>query len=117
DYLSTMADGFEMPTEWRDAVVDDGRRRFRGDEQWFLARVGAEPAAVATLGGGATVPGHRRTGCHLAPVRHRPDVAHLLGCTHVIGGASYGSGSFRNQLRGGLRLAYIESGWRRVGTP
>ena len=73
DYLSTMADGFEMPTEWRDAVVDDGRRRFRGDEQWFLARVDAEPAAVATLrvrdgvaslGGGATVPGHRRkVGC------------------------------------------------------
>jgi len=126
DYLSTMADGFEMPTEWRDAVADDGRRRFRGDEQWFLARVGAEPAAVATLrvrdgvaslGGGATVPGHRRTGCHLALVRHRLDVAHLLGCTLVIGGASYGSGSFRNQLRGGLRLAYIESGWRRVGAP
>jgi len=124
DYLSTMADGFEMPLDWRDAAMDDGRRRFRGDEQWFLARVAGEPAGVATLrvrdgvaslGGGATVPAHRRKGCHLALVRHRLDVAHLLGCTLVIGGANYGSGSFRNQLRGGLRLAYIESGWRRTG--
>ena len=123
DYLSTMVDGFEMPPEWRDAAMDDGRRRFRGDEQWFLARVGGDPAAVATLrvrdgvaslGGGATVPAHRRKGCHLALVRHRLDVAYLLGCTLVIGGANYGSGSFRNQLRGGLRLAYIESGWRRT---
>jgi hypothetical protein len=124
DYLSTMVHGFEMPPEWRDAAIEDGRRRFRGDEQWFLARVGGEPAAVATLrvrdgvaslGGGATVPGHRRKGCHLALVRHRLDVAYLLGCTLVIGGANYGSGSFRNQLRGGLRLAYVESGWRRIG--
>ena len=124
DYVSTMAAGFEMPVEWRDAAMDDARRSFRGDEQRFLARVGGEPAAVATLrvrdgvaslGGGATVPAHRRKGCHLALVRHRLDAAYLLGCTLVIGGANYGSGSFRNQLRGGLRLAYVESGWRRMG--
>ena len=124
DYVCTMATGFEMPVEWRDAAMDDARRSFRGDEQRFLARLGGEPAAVATLrvrdgvaslGGGATVPAHRRKGCHLALVRHRLDAAYLLGCTLVIGGASYGSGSFRNQLRGGLRLAYIESGWRRTG--
>ena len=34
--------------------------------------------------------------------------------TLVIGSADFGSGSFRNQQRAGLRLAYIESGWRRV---
>jgi hypothetical protein len=104
--------------------MDDARRSFRGDEQRFLARVGDEAAAVATLrvrdgvaslGGGATVPGHRRQGCHLALVRHRLDAAYLLGCTFVIGAANYGSGSFRNQLRGGMRLAYVESGWRRTG--
>lgn len=124
DYLGAMADGFEMPPEWRGAAMDETRRRFPRDEQRFLARVAGEPAAVATLrvregvaslGGGATVPAHRRKGCHLALVRHRLDVAYLLGCTLVIGGANYGSGSFRNQLRAGLRLAYIESGWRRVG--
>jgi hypothetical protein len=36
-----------------------------------------------------------------------------LGCTLVTGAANFGSGSFRNQLRAGLRLAYVESGWRR----
>jgi hypothetical protein len=123
-YLTTMADGFEMPAAWRGAAIEEGRRRFSGEEQRFLARVDEEPAAVATLrvregvaslGGGATTPRHRNKGCHLALVRHRLDVAYLLGCTLVIGGANYGSGSFRNQLRAGLRLAYVESGWRRTG--
>ena len=45
------------------------------------------------------------------------NVAYLLGATLVIGGADFGSGSFRNQLRRGLRLAYIESGWRRGDAP
>ena len=124
DYLVTMADGFEMPPAWRGAAIEESRRRFPGEEQRFLARVAGEPAAVATLrvregvaslGGGATTPRHRKRGCHLALVRHRLDVAYLLGCALVIGGANYASGSFRNQLRAGLRLAYVESGWRRTG--
>ena len=125
-YLATLADGFEMPAEWRGAAIEEARRRFPGEEQRFLARVDGEPAAVATLrvregvailGGGATIPRHRKKGCHLALVRHRLDVAYLLGCTLVIGGANYGSGSFRNQLRAGLQLAYVESGWRRATPP
>ena len=122
DYLRTLADGFEMPGEWRDAAMNDVRRRFMPDDHRFLARLDGEPAGVATLrtrdgvaslGGGATIPRHRGKGCHLALVRHRLDLAYLLGCTLVIGGANFGSGSFRNQLRAGLRFAYIESGWRR----
>ena len=125
-YLTTLADGFEMPAEWRGAAIEEARRRFSGEEQRFLARVSGEPAAVATLrvregvaslGGGATTPRHRNKGCHLALVRHRLDVAYLLGCTLVVGGANYGSGSFRNQLRAGLQLAYVESGWRRAALP
>ena len=122
DYICTLADGFEMPPEWRDAGMDEARRTFTADEHRFLARVDGEPAAVATLrtregvaslGGGATIPRLRGKGCHLALVRHRLDVAYMLGCTLVIGAANFGSGSFRNQQRAGLRLAYIESGWRR----
>jgi hypothetical protein len=121
-----MADGFEMPVERSGSVVEESRRRFSGEEQRFLARVAGEPAAVATLrvregvaslGGGATTPRHRNKGCHLALVRHRLDVAYLLGCALVIAGANYGSGSFRNQARAGLRLAYVESGWRRTAAP
>ena len=123
DYLSTMADGFEWPPEWRDVAIEGSRKGFTPNEQHcFLARYRGEPAAVATLrikdgvaslGGGATAPRFRRQGCHTTLLRHRLDVAYLLGCSMVTSGADFGSGSFRNQLRVGLQLAYIESGWRR----
>ena len=122
DYAATLADGFEWPGEWRDSAMAGARRGVATDGQRFLARYAGEPAAVATLrtregvaslGGGATIPVLRGKGCHRALVRHRLDVAYMLGCTMVIGSADFGSGSFRNQQRAGLRLAYIESGWRR----
>ena len=122
DYVRTLADGFEMPPEWRNAAMDEARRTFTADEHRFLARVNGEPAGVAplriregfaSLGGAATTPRLRGKGCHLALVHHRLDVAYMLGCTLVIGAANFGSGSFRNQQRADLRLAYIESGWRR----
>jgi len=120
EYVRTFAEGFEWPPEWRDRAMDDLRRDFSADQQRFLARLDGEAAAVATLrirdgvaslGGGATVPRFRGNGCHLALLRHRLDAAYLLGCTVVMSGADFGSGSFRNQLRSGLRLAYVESGW------
>jgi len=122
EYVRTFADGFEWPPEWRDRAMDDLRREFSSDQQRFLARLDGEAAAVATLrirdgvaslGGGATVPRLRGNGCHLALLRHRLDVAYLLGCTLVMSGADFGSCSFRNQLRSGLQLAYVESGWSR----
>ena len=123
EYVLTMADGFEWPAEWRDAAMESTRKGFAPNEHHaFLARYRGEPAAVATLrirdgvaslGGGATAPRFRRHGCHTALLRHRLDVAYLLGCSMVTSGADFGSGSFRNQLRVGLHLAYIESGWRR----
>jgi len=126
EYIETYATGFEWPSEWRDAAMDDTRTSFTPDQQRYLARLNGQAAAVATLrirdgvaslGGGATIPECRGNGCHLALVRHRLDVAYMLGATLVIGGADFGSGSFRNQLRSGLRLAYIESGWSRRQAP
>jgi len=125
EYVRVFADGFEWPAEWRDAAMDEMRRGFSADQQRFLARLDGTPAAVATLrvrdgvaslGGGATVPRFRGNGCHFALLRHRLDVAYMLGCTLVISGADFGSGSFRNQLRSGLRLAYVECGWKRSVT-
>jgi len=126
DYVRTLADGFEWPPAWREPAMEGARRTSATDGQRFLARYRGEPAAVATLrtrdgvgslGGGATIPQLRGRGCHRALVRHRLDVAYMLGCTLVIGSADFGSGSFRNQQRAGLRLAYVESGWRRTGAP
>jgi hypothetical protein len=122
EYVATYATGFEWPDEWRDSAMEDTRRSFTPDQHRYLARLNGQAAAVATLrirdgvaslGGGTTIPTCRGNGCHLALVRHRLDVAYMLGATLVIGGADFGSGSFRNQLRSGLRLAYIESGWTR----
>jgi hypothetical protein len=126
EYVRTLADGFEWPREWRESAMEGARRGFGTDGQRFLARYQGEPAAVATLrtrdgvaslGGGATTPRLRGNGCHRALVRHRLDVAYMLGSTLVIGAADFGSGSFRNQQRAGLRLAYVESGWRRRASP
>jgi hypothetical protein len=122
EFVQTVADGFEWPAEWREAAMAEARRRFQADFYHFLARYEGEPAGtaalatredVASLRGGAVVPSMRGKECHLALVHHRLQVAHAIGCTMVVGGADFGSTSFRNQQRAGLRIAYIESGWSR----
>ncbi len=122
EFVRACAAAFEWPAEWRDAAMEEGRRRFRADEYHFLARCEGEPAGVgalrmrdgmASLSGGAVVPRLRGKGCHMALVQHRLRIAHEIGCDLVSGGADFGSASFRNQQRAGLRLAYVESGWSR----
>jgi len=101
--------------DWRTINRDLAANRYSPLKQINTSNVSSlKEAWTTSLGGGATVPRFRGKGCHLALVRHRLDVAYMLGATLVMGGANFGSGSFRNQLRAGLRLAYIESGWRRV---
>ena len=122
DFVQTTAQGFEWPPMWGDAAMEGMRRDFRPEAYCYLARYDGEPAGagrlevrdgVGDLGGGAVLPQFRRKGCHLALLHHRLLVAHRLGCTLVVAAANFGSGSFRNQQRAGLRLAYIESVWSR----
>lgn len=51
---------------------------------------------------------------HTALLHKRLYVASELGCTLIESGATYGSTSFRNQLRAGLLIAYIESEWKKL---
>jgi len=120
EFVRTTADGFEWPGQWRDAAMEGTRSGFRTDSYHFLARFEGVPAGVgslgtrdgvASLGDGAVVPRFRRKGCHLALVHHRLHIAHAIGCGLALGAATFGSASFRNQQRAGLRIAYIESGW------
>lgn len=122
DFVRVTAEGFEWPPEWRAAAMEDMRRKFSPDSHQFLARVDGVPAGAAglerrgkwaSLVGGAVVPRFRGRGCHLALVRHRLHHAHVLGHPIVKGAADFGSASFRNQLRAGLQLAYLESAWAR----
>jgi GNAT superfamily N-acetyltransferase len=122
EFVQATADGFEWHASWRDEAMEAVRTSVRPAVQHFLVRVCGTPAGVgslgirenvASLGGGAIVPAFRGRGCHLALVHHRVHVAHAIGCELVLGGAAYGSGSFRNQQRAGLRIAYVESTWSR----
>jgi hypothetical protein len=122
EFVQATADGFEWHSSWRDEAMEGVRTSVRPGVQHFLARYRGVPAAVgslgvrdgvASLGGGAVVPAFRGKGCHLALVYYRMHVASTAGCDLVLGGASFGSGSFRNQQRAGLRVAYIESAWSR----
>jgi GNAT superfamily N-acetyltransferase len=121
-FAHTTAEGFEWPNQWRDAAIDDVRRSFRPEAYHFLARFQGKPAGVGSIGiregvasliDGAVVPESRRKGIHLALLHHRLNMAHTLGCTLALGGTVFGSSSFRNQQRAGLRIAYIENGWRK----
>jgi len=123
DFIQVMADGFEWPVEWREAAMVGARRSFRAAAYHFLARYHGEPAGVGSLnlrngvgglGGGAVRPDFRGHGIHLALVWHRLRLARRLKCEWIQGGAAYGSPSFRNQSRAGLRLAYVESAWGRL---
>jgi hypothetical protein len=122
EFVRATADGFEWHWSWRDAAMDGVRTSVRPGVRHFLVRYDGVSAGVgslgvrenvASLGGGAVVPALRRKGCHLALVHYRMHLAKTLGCELVLGGASFGSGSFRNQQRAGLRVAYIESAWSR----
>ncbi|HEV8146266.1 MAG TPA: GNAT family N-acetyltransferase [Bryobacteraceae bacterium] len=122
-FVTATADGFEWPAAWRDAAMDDVRNTFSAKNYRFLVRFEGHAAGVgslhvnetgvASLSAGAVVPEFRRKGRHLALVHHRLYFAHEIGCNFVLGSASFNSASFRNQQRGGLRLAYVESEWRR----
>ena len=123
EFVRATADGFEWHASWRDAAMEGVRTSVRPGVQHFLVRYRGIPAGVgslgirenvASLGGGAVVPALRGKGCHLALVHYRVHLAHTLGCGLVLGGPRFGSGSFRNQQRAGLRVAYLESAWSRL---
>ena len=124
DFVVTTAEGFEWPKTWRKAAMQNVRTEIDPGAHRYLARYEGKPAGVGVLRidedgtahvvGGAVAPAFRRRGCHLALVHHRLNMAHGLGSHFVMGAASFNSAGFRNQQRAGLRLAYIESEWRRV---
>lgn len=123
EYAQTMGGGFEWDDEWREAAVGHTQENFDFESPAWLARFDGEAAGAASLRlagdgvggirGGAVLPRFRGRGIHFALVQHRMFYAGQIGLEMLIGGAAYGSTSFRNQLRAGMRFAYIESGWTR----
>jgi hypothetical protein len=122
-FLEVMAEGFGWDPAWREAAKDKERRASNQPNYHpFLAYCEGKPVAtgvlktngdLANVVQGATVPDFRRKGCQLALLHRRLFEAGRLGCGVVVSGAAYGSSSLRNQYRAGLRIAYIESGWKK----
>jgi GNAT superfamily N-acetyltransferase len=119
--------GNEWNADWRENAKDRVRRVIEQEGlELFLVRCDGEPAGVghlariptsekwAGIGGAAVVPGFRRKGVHTALLGHRLYRAHELGYELVAGGAFFDTASFRNQQRVGMRLAYIETAWKRL---
>lgn len=123
------AEGNEWPVAWRENAKK-GVRRTIGEPglKMFLARYDGEPAGVGNLtrsngsekwcgvAWGAVIRRFRGKGIHTALLRHRLHAAFAAGFELVVGGADFGSVSFRNQQRLGMRLGYIETAWKRLKT-
>lgn len=134
DYVETAASGFGWDPPWRERAKDKERRRVgraiqenageAEDTHAFLARFEGEPAGVGMLhitengqggiGGTAVVPDHRGKGINSALLHGMSYRAHELGCHTLESNSKYGSTSFRNQHRIGLRITYIESIWEKL---
>ena len=122
-FLDVMAEGFGWDPAWREGAKAGERGNLgRPGYHAFLACCDGEPAATGVLKikdgmgnlvGGATAPAQRRKGCQLALLQRRLYEAGRLGCAVAVSGGAYGSSSLRNQHRAGLRIAYIESGWKK----
>jgi GNAT superfamily N-acetyltransferase len=121
------AEGNEWPQQWRERAKNGVRKSIHRDHlQMFLARYEGEPAGVGELsksrafdnwgglGSATVIPRFRRRGIHTALLQHRLHRAYQIGYELVVGGADFGSGSFRNQQRVGPRLGYIETVWKKL---
>jgi predicted N-acetyltransferase YhbS len=119
--------GNGWPDQWRESAKDGIRRSIdREHFQLFLARYEREPVGISDLsrsrasdswcclGNAAVIPRFRCRGIHTALLQHRLHTAFKQGYELVVGGADFGSTSFRNQQRVGLRLGYVETMWRRL---
>jgi len=124
EFAKATADGNEWPSEWRDAAIRGIIEDFKPISQRFLLRYQGVPAGVgsltvrdglASLTDAAIVPRFRTKGFHGSLICHRLNLAAEMGCELIVGSADFASTSFHNQQRFGLRLAYIETAWRRGG--
>lgn len=110
--LVTAAFGYEVPPG---AVNLVRITAFQPETTAFLARTDGQPAGGgalqvigtdAYLGSTAVLPAFRQRGIHAALLRTRLEAAAHAGCTLAQAQAEPGSGSERNLLRVGFRVAY-----------
>lgn len=119
DFALAYSGGFGIPLHLLERIERSARIE-QSAPGWrcYLATVEGEPAGMATLyddGAGiaeidamATVPAYRRRGCQSALLRRCMADAAQAGCTLIASQAEPSSGSERNFVRAGFRIAYTK---------
>jgi GNAT superfamily N-acetyltransferase len=121
-FLHSYLRGFEAnPERFPAAIQNMGHLFNRRGLRFLMAFHAGRPAGigmlycvgkVAVLCAGATLPEHRRQGCHAALLRARLRLAVEQGCERIFSWTMAGSQSHTNMERAGLRTVGITSAWR-----
>ena len=99
--------------QWAEDSLPGGAR--------YIAEIADKPVGMASFpvvggvgyfGAAGTLPEYRGRGVQAALIQQRLHDAPMLGCSLVVGGGDFGTTTFRNQERAGLRLIPSVSVWR-----
>ncbi|MDP7132469.1 MAG: hypothetical protein QF437_18385 [Planctomycetota bacterium] len=123
DYLLAFLEGFGFPEKYWEGARRN-MRHWLGREGFhlYLVRFEGEPAGasalfvkdgIGLLASGSVRPAMRGKGCHSAMIQQRLFDSGRLGGELVAGGAYFGTTSFRNQQKAGLRNAFLQTTWKR----
>lgn len=121
-YVDVNLSAWGVAPQFRDAVGSVMRTSYgHPDFQHYIGYTPAgEPASVATLyiqdgvayyGNAGTVPDARGSGFQLGLLRRIANDAHRAGCTLIVGMSKFGSTSYRNMERIGMRLGFTQGIW------
>ena len=126
DYLETVLAGWGLPPEHREQARENMRLRFGiPSMHFFLGRLDGKTLGGAVfyqkgdigyLADAATPLAHRGLGCQRKLLEARINFAREQGCRLIVGGAYFGSPSFRNMQRIGLKIAFTDMAWHYVAT-
>lgn len=127
EFLEFYLRGFGAPQANFPAAMRNMRHLFELPQLHFMmaSRQGIDAAIgmlcvfgkTALLSAGATLPEHRRHGCHHAVIAARIRLARELGCTDIVSIAYAGGESHQNMESLGLRTVKVTQAWRFKGEP
>jgi GNAT superfamily N-acetyltransferase len=119
DFAVALSEGFGVPAEILDRTQHAVQIEY-GTPEWrtYLASIDGHPAAMAALyirentasiDAMSTVPRFRNRGCQSALLRRCVRDAARAGCDLLASQTGPSSGSERNMLRAGFRIAYTKA--------
>ncbi|MFD1175089.1 GNAT family N-acetyltransferase [Paenibacillus puldeungensis] len=117
DLVARSHQGMELTEK---LIEQKSRYYYRDDFQNFVAYIGQEPAALASLfihgnngyaANDFTFPAFRGKGCQTALICHRLSTASRLGLDRVFADVEFGTTSHANMLKAGFQNVFINTFW------